>query len=489
MTGGAARRRAWAVERAVLVAASASAAAAAALFCLSAAAQVAATDSAAGAPALTAAELKAIVERRYGGDRTGACLAVAVVDRTTVSAYACADPAAKRPLDDRTAFEIGSVTKTMTAALLAERIAQGKLSLDDPLAKLLPADARVPAFEKRPITLAHLVTHTSGLVSFPPSWRPARPDNPYASLTTNDLFGALAATQLAQAPGTNWQYSNFAMMLLSLGLARDAGTGFEALLAERLFAPLGMRSSFVARKPDGVQVAAGHLPTRRPASPWDFPVDMAGAGGVRSTLPDMVRYVEALLGRRESAITPALLATQKDVLNVGGRRMAMNWIVAPVKVANEMRWIHLHEGGTGGFSAIVAFDRERGRGVVVLSDTMVISTGGLGNLAIHLLDSRVPLAAPRKAVAADPKKLETLAGRYRLDFGPGLGMELRNRDGRLWVQADGQPEFELGHDNVGDFYVLAFDAVLRLAAPGEAHAFIWLQGGGVARGFRVPEPR
>lgn len=465
MTGGAAARRAAAIVASVV-------------------AVLAAAPAAAQDAALTPEALKKIVERRYGGDRTGACLAVAVVDRTVTSTYFCADPQAQRPVGDRTAFEIGSVTKTMTAALLAEQVLQGKLSLDDPLAKLLPATARVPDFEGRPITLAHVVTHTSGLVSYPPSWRPKAPDNPYADITETALLEALAASRLGQAPGTAWQYSNFAMMLLSFGLARHAGTDFEKLLTERLLAPLGMRDTYVTRRPDGVETAVGHQSNRRRTSAWDLPVDMAGVGGVRSTLPDMVRYVEAQLGRRDSAITPALQRTQQEVLAVGGRRMGMNWVLAPLKVGDETRTVHVHEGGTGGFSSIVAFDRERGRGVVVLSDTSQVTTGGLGNLALHLLDPRLGLAAPRKPATPDPKLLERLAGRYRFDM--GLGVELRHRNGKLYLQADGQPEFELGHDSHGDFYPLVFDALMRPAAAGEAHAFLWLQGGGVSRAFRVP---
>ena len=64
-------------------------------------------------------DLRVALEQRFKGDRTGACVAAAVIDNgTTASAYVCADPKSHRPYDEHTAFEIGSVTKTMTAALL-----------------------------------------------------------------------------------------------------------------------------------------------------------------------------------------------------------------------------------------------------------------------------------------------------------------------------------------------------------------------------------
>ena len=81
----------------------------------------------------------------------------------TASAYFCADPRSQRPYDERTAFEIGSVTKTMTAALLAEFVARDEVALSDAIGKLLPPGTSVPTFNDRQITIADIVTHTSGL--------------------------------------------------------------------------------------------------------------------------------------------------------------------------------------------------------------------------------------------------------------------------------------------------------------------------------------
>src|SRR5215475_8338905 len=95
------------------------------------------TLSAMSASAMTEDDLRAALERRFKGDRTGACVAAAIIENgTTMSAYVCADPKSARPFDAHTAFEIGSITKTMTAALLAEFIGRGEIALDDPIAKL-----------------------------------------------------------------------------------------------------------------------------------------------------------------------------------------------------------------------------------------------------------------------------------------------------------------------------------------------------------------
>ncbi|MBL8780875.1 MAG: serine hydrolase, partial [Alphaproteobacteria bacterium] len=84
---------------------------------------------AAQASAMTDNELRVLLEQRFAGDRTGACVVAAVVEQgRTSTAYVCADPKTARPFDGRTAYEIGSVTKTMTAALLADLILKGEVS-------------------------------------------------------------------------------------------------------------------------------------------------------------------------------------------------------------------------------------------------------------------------------------------------------------------------------------------------------------------------
>jgi serine-type D-Ala-D-Ala carboxypeptidase/endopeptidase len=428
--------------------------------------------------AISDGNLRAALEQRFKGDRTGACVAAAVIDGgTTASAYFCANPNSQRAYDEHTAFEIGSVTKTMTGALLAEFIARGEVTLNDPIAKLLPPGTSVPSFHGRQITIGEIVTHTSGLPAIPAQYRITDINNPYASVTERDLLGALAATQLTRAPGSQWEYSNFAMMVLSYALAKRSGKDYETLLRERLLDPLGMNETYVARRPPQVRLAQGHLANTMSTVPWDFPADMAGVGGVRATLPDMVRYLEGELGTRESAITPALAQTQQQVASVGGHTMGMNWeILSTTNIANG-RTIIMHGGGTGGYSSFVAFDRAARRAAVLISDTALTDLGGLATIGLHLLDPAVPVGAPRTIATSDVKLIEALIGRYRLQS--GLGLELRHKGSALTMQADGQPEFEMGYDSAGDFYPLQFDALLRPKRKADGtYTFTWFQLGG-----------
>src|SRR5262245_31741104 len=207
-------------------------------------------------------------------------------------------------------------------------------------------------------------------------------------------------------------------------------------------------------------------------------------GGCRRRARDAPRH-GALPRRRarrarESAIAPALARTQQQVANIGGTAMGMNWILSTLNG----RTIIAHGGGTGGYSSYVGFDRDAKRAVVLLSDTVLTSLGGLGTLGRHLLDPSVPVGRPRIVATADDKLIDALVGRYRLQS--GLGMDLRHTGNTLTIQADAQPEFEMGYDSAGDFYPLKFDALLRPKRKVDGtYTFTWFQGGGVQEAERI----
>ncbi|MEN1928643.1 serine hydrolase [Luteimonas sp. MJ250] len=431
------------------------------------------------AHAMDAAALATLVDQRLAGDRTGACMAVAVIDKGEVArAFRCADPTVVARIGPDSAFEIGSVTKTMTSTLLADLIVQGKASLDDPLAAYLPGGTAVPQFEGAPILLRHVVTHTSGLPALPARMAVTNPADPYAALTVDDLLASLGDVTLARAPGTQFEYSNFASMVLSYAVARRAGSDFETLLRQGLLAPLGMDTAYIGQRPEGVRSAGGHTPNGLPAAAWTFPVDLAGVGGVRATLDDMVRYVQANLDPSGTPLEAAVELAQTQINQQPP--MAMNWMIMPMAD----RSVLAHEGGTGGFSSFVSLDKTRRRGVVILSDTNWNSIGGLGSLGLHLVDASFPLGEPRVLVAPSQALLDGLVGEYQLQG--MMKMSLRQRDGKLFAQAEGQGEFELFHDSAGDFFPTVVDAVLRPRKEADGgYAFTWMQGGGAIPAKRI----
>ena len=423
-------------------------------------------------------ELRTAVEARFLGDRTGACIAAAIVGDRPATAFVCADPKNARKLDDHATFEIGSVAKTMVSALVAELILKGEASLEDPLAKFLPKGTKVPDFQGHPITLGHILSHRSGLPSLPGRMHPALDANPYASLTPEELLGSLEDVKLEAAPGTTYHYSNFAMMVLSYALARRSGQDLQTLLAREVFKPLDMQDAHITR--EAGREAEGHLSNGRPAPAWDFPVDMAGAGGVRASLSDLVHYVEGELGTRKSAITAALRLTQDTLVTATPPAMAMNWVIIPLKNRN----ILLHEGGTAGFSSLVALDPENHQGVVLLSDTSLTNVGGLIPLGLSLLDVGAPPAGfPHRTATPGELVVSRMVGRFVLPGGQKMFVE--RRDGRLFAQAEGEPSLELGYDSTGDFYALDRDLIIHPLRTPTGFTFVLRQGGGQIKAERL----
>jgi len=253
---------------------------------------------------------------------------------------------ADTPADGR--FEIGSVTKTMTATLLALLAAEGTLALDDEIGRWLSAGANGW------ITPRKLATHTSGLPRIAPNFRPANPDNFWAGFTPELAEEGLR--QVAVTQGAARVYSNFGYQLLGLVLERASGQDYATLITDRLLGPLSMRCSGVGRAGGGIPVP-GHAGGRE-VPHWDRP--LPGAGGVEATIGDLAKYAEACLRPPPTPLGAALRAAQEPQAPIeAGRAQALGWIVVDGRLRG-------HSGGTGGFSSCVITDGSQGRAIAIM---------------------------------------------------------------------------------------------------------------------------
>jgi CubicO group peptidase (beta-lactamase class C family) len=270
----------------------------------------------------------------------------------------------KTPPDGRTLYEIGSVTKTFTATLLADMIVRGDVTLDTPVADLLPKTVHVPASGDIVITLRHLTTHRSGLPRLPDNFAPADAGNPYADYTADKLYEYLAAAELHRRPGEMYGYSNLGVGLLGHALAHKASMSYEQLLLTRICKPLGMNDTKLALGDDDrARLAPGRDFAGVEMPNWDFDA-LAGAGAIRSDVDDLLKYVAANLGLIESPLRAALQMTHQRLADVDERNdIAMGWHIGKRTGA---RW---HAGQTGGYHSFVAFVPEKKVGVVVLCNT------------------------------------------------------------------------------------------------------------------------
>lgn len=196
--------------------------------------------------------------------------------------------------DERTLFEIGSITKVFTTTLLADMHLRGEVDLDDPASKFLPSQLALRSRGGVDVTLRHLATHRSGLPRIPSNMglKNLFGENPYANYSVEDMYAFLSKRRLVSTPGEFYGYSNLGMGLLGHILALAAEKDFEALVIERICRPLGMEDTAITLSNDlRDRLAPGHARGQQ-VSNWDIPT-LAGCGAFRSTLHDMMIFLKA----------------------------------------------------------------------------------------------------------------------------------------------------------------------------------------------------
>ncbi len=287
------------------------------------------------------------------------------------------------PPDGETVFEIGSITKAFTGLLLARLSLESRVALDDPVRRHLPEGWKVPSREGREITLAHLAAHVSGLPRLPSNLVFRDPANPYAHYTESDLAAFLAPHVLRRGPGDRYEYSNLGAGLLGLALARAAGATYEDLVLSRIADPLGLPDTRIALSPDQVRrLAPPHAAPGKPASNWDLPT-LAGAGALRSTANDLLRFLAVNL--EGGPLREALGLSHEERFSAGpnGPRIGLGWHLTPLlSNGKTMVW---HNGGTGGYRSFAGFVKETRTAVVVLTNTAA-DVDGLAVALIELLN-------------------------------------------------------------------------------------------------------
>lgn len=452
-------------------------------FMLAAAAVPSASAGAQGFPADSA--VRAILDQRVATGRHPG-IVVGLLDpvgrRVLAAGRAGPDPSV--PLNGNTVFEIGSVTKVFTTLVLADMAGRGQLSFDSPVAALLPPDTRIPAKDGRQITVRDLGTHTSGLPRMPDNFSPADPANPYADYSVAQLYAFLSRYELPRNVGERYEYSNLGMGLLGHALARRAGTTYEALVTDRVLAPLGMRDTRITLTPAlRTRLATGHDATGNPTANWDIPT-LAGAGALRSTVHDMLTFVAANLSPPPGALGRAMVETHAAQANTGAEDMdvGLGWHILK-RPTTTIVW---HNGGTGGYHSFVGFDGARGMGVVVLAN----SSASIDDIAIHLLDDTFPLETPepvkrRAEVAVDPSILRDYVGEFQLT--PGFTITVTLEAGQLFIQATNQPKFPVFPESETEFFLKVVDAQITFVRDedGQVTSLILHQAGQHVPGQKI----
>ncbi len=326
-------------------------------------------------PPLAASDLQAVMDRDMAGVIRNGELAPATGGGVSIGVYAHGvrrifSYGAARP---ESIFEIGPVTKTFTALMLAQMVAQGKAKFDEPVRKLLPPGT-VAKPDGLEITLLDLATRRSGLRWFPSNLYARDVNNPYADYSVAKLYAFVGRRGVAKRSDAPIRDGELAFGLLGQALADRAGEPFGALLKEQVSGPLRMKNTAISLSPEQQQrFVPGHDASHFPAHAWDFD-SLAGAGAIRSTAGDMLTYLEANLhpeSLRLAAGFPAATTLSNAIIKSheiqadasAGTHIALGWLFE-TETGN-----YWYNGATAGYSACVRFNPKDDFAAVVLLNT------------------------------------------------------------------------------------------------------------------------
>ena len=394
--------------------------------------------------------------------------------------------------DDRqpsgaTVYEIGSISKVFTGILLASAVQSQDAKLDQQIQDLVPSDIELSIRDNSPIRLWHLATHTAGLPRLPDNMSPADPTNPYADYSVDQLHAFLRTFKPGRPPEEKSEYSNLGVGLLGHLLARRTGMSYEQLLHERITQPLKMTSTAIELTPSMKQrLAPPHAADGTPSANWDIPT-LAGAGGIRSTVDDMLLFLAAQLEPPEGSLGKAIdLAWQVHwrPSEAGQFSIGLGWHVSH---DGQTRW---HNGGTGGYHSMMLANRDLNVAVVVLCNTATREVDRLGEDLVKLL-AGVPVeprAFPKEtAVEISRDVLERYVGRYAL--APEFVLTVTRKGDQLHVQATGQPSFRVFPKSETQWFYKVVDAQLtfKLNDDGKCDSLVLHQNGRDVPGRRVAD--
>ena len=298
------------------------------------------------------------------GSAPGGVLSVRSAQWRYARSIGVADPGAGTPIDCEMPFQIGSNTKMMTAVILLQLQEEGRLSLDDPLAKYLPdVAARLPFGES--MTLRQLARHTSGVFSYTdnaPDGTPGLMEGAIndavalkRELTPREMIDFVVEHgEPTFPPGKKgaWHYSNTGYALLGMVIEKLEKLAFDKSLETRIFGPLGMKNTYLW---NDIPRPSFGLPRSYLAAPFDFETtawNMSqgwAAGAVISTIDDMHTFIEALVAGKLFR-SPETLTIMQDTVPTSNPALQGYGIGLALK--GDKLWGH--GGQTLGFESDIA---------------------------------------------------------------------------------------------------------------------------------------
>lgn len=281
-----------------------------------------------------------------------------------------ADRQAARRVSPDTVFQIGSISKTLTALLLAYAVAEERVKLSDDVRDYLPGQyGNLQWSDGTPITLGQLADTTSGLPDYLPDPAPlaqvpvdqqvAVASQMLANYSIQDFLRDLHGIKLVAKPGSESRHSNVAAQMLGLIISRIYAQSFGTVLFAKVEQPLGMRSG---TEPAPAELAAIGYDDKGDIAPPYRGESLNAAGGLEYSARDMTR----LLAFQISGANPAVKTNQRVSFSEGSdRQHAFTWVVSqPRPGVLKYRM----SGGTFGASSYIEFYPSLGYGIALMAN-------------------------------------------------------------------------------------------------------------------------
>ncbi|QIL01634.1 serine hydrolase [Sphingomonas sinipercae] len=380
-------------------------------------------------------EADALLRSAFAADGPGG--AVIVTRRGKVvyaAARGLADVETRRPLTLDTPFKLGSIVKQFTAATVLQLVAEGKVSLDDPISRFLP-DFPEPAARA---TVRQLLNHSSGINDYSkiPGWITTVGRRPH---TTSELVAEVRNRPAKTAPGASWEYNNAGYAMLGAIIEKVTGKAWHEAIAERIARPLGLKSLLYAGGPEANRLMArGYSDDQgrqQRALGGDASVAHA-AGGMVASARDLAAWANALHHGR--VVSPALYREMVSPARLAdGTTRPYGFGLRIQRLLGQRALVH---GGAGaGLDTDTAYLPDQDIYVAVLANTED------AKLDASTLSRRLAALAMGQPFPTFSKvdvplpELQPLFGAYRAKGAPPISFF--NRAGKLYLSS-GEQEME-----------------------------------------------
>ncbi|MBO6512620.1 MAG: serine hydrolase [Phycisphaerales bacterium] len=381
-----------------------------------------------------------------------------------------------------TLYEVGSISKVFTGVLFADAVRRGEVTKDTLVDDLLPDEFDARDFEGTEVELWHLTTHTSGWPTAPANLRPADAENPFLGYTDEMMYYYISNASPKRTPGTEFEYSNLGVGLLGTLVSKNAGTGYEDLVIERVFEPLGIEEFWITLDDDERDRLAPATSSKRATKPWGATGAMDPAGMWVSSAPAMLEFAVANLEGGEGEIYESLEFAREPMADSGFGRVCFGWMLA---LDGSTYW---HNGMTGGYSSYMAINHDLDLAVVVLTNSATLTTTTVGEKLVQQLAGMD--VEPVQLEAADPIDADyaaKLVGEYE---SPYYVMEITHERGGLFAKITGQTALSIVEiEGEHRFRYEAVDAELEfeMSDDGTATSVTLYQNGQVIKSTRVSD--